>query len=159
MTTKRKQWEHKKEANQRRTNMITAQELFDNALHGVLKQGGQSFDKKKGCVYRDPSGRRCGIGHSIPDAEYSSNFEGVPVITMRALCSSEQPVTRYISTNLLDLAQSLQHAHDRHAAGDSFLYNFEVSMKGVADRYDLQTPPWLCNRDHPDHPLRGGGHV
>ena len=139
--------------------MITAQELFDNALHGVLKQGGQSFDKEEGCVYRDPSGRRCGIGHSIPDAEYRSNFEGESVITLRALCSSEQPVTRYISTNLLDLAQSLQGAHDRHAAGDSFLYNFEVSMKGVADRYDLQTPPWLCNRDHPDRPMGGGGHV
>ena len=139
--------------------MITAQELFDNALHGVLKQGGQSFDKKKGCVYRDPSGRRCGIGHSIPDAEYSSNFENKSVITLWTLCSSEKPVTRYISRNLLTLAQSLQRAHDRHAAGDSFLYNFEVSMKGVADRYGLQTPPWLCNRDHPDHPLRGGGHV
>ena len=144
--------------------MITAQELFDNALHGVLKQGGQSFDKEEGCVYRGPSGRRCGIGHSIPDAEYSSNFEGEPVITLRALCSSEKPVTRYISTNLLDLAQSLQHAHDRHAhdrhaAGDRFLYYFEISMEEVADSYDLQTPPWLCNRDHPDHPLRGGGHV
>ena len=137
--------------------MITAQELFDNALHGVLKQGGQSFDKKKGCVYRDPSGRRCGIGHSIPDAEYSSNFEGVPVINMWALCSSEQPVTRYISRHLRVLAQSLQRAHDRHAAENNFLYNCGVNMKGLAVRYDLQTPPWLCNRDHPDHPLRGGG--
>jgi hypothetical protein len=56
---------------------LTPQQVFDNALHGVIAQGAFSKldDAAQTCAYRGTGGMKCGIGHSIPDAIYSLEFD------------------------------------------------------------------------------------
>ena len=73
------------------------QELFTNALNGVVGQGGYAFGVPKdvplaappGCYYRLflPDGRalKCGIGHSIPDERYDPAMEGQDVCSVAVL--------------------------------------------------------------------------
>jgi hypothetical protein len=61
--------------------MKTLQEIFDTAYLGLAKQG---FERSMGhtrqnfvtCAYRGDDGRKCAIGHCIPDDKYEPDFEG-----------------------------------------------------------------------------------
>ena len=44
-------------------------EIVQEAYGAVIKQGGPSMDVE-GCCYRSPTGRKCTIGHMIPDKHY-----------------------------------------------------------------------------------------
>lgn len=56
---------------------IDKQTIFNNAFLGVLKQGVPSVSIKLGmCAYRGDEGRKCAIGHSIADEEYTEEMEG-----------------------------------------------------------------------------------
>lgn len=43
--------------------MMTAQQIFETAVRGVLKQGSFSADECGICFYQDAKGNRCVIGH------------------------------------------------------------------------------------------------
>lgn len=53
------------------------QAIFDVGVLGVLDQGGRSVAVSDGraCLYRGDGGRRCILGHSIPDAKYHFRLE------------------------------------------------------------------------------------
>lgn len=60
---------------------MNEQELFNKAYIGLDGQGfKRSFDIDKGrCMYRGPDGRKCAIGHAIPDELYDPIMEeGMP---------------------------------------------------------------------------------
>lgn len=65
-----------------REHYETLQQVFDDAYLGLAAQGfvrsvrhdwnGASI----GCAYRGDEGRRCALGHCIPDARYTNALEG-----------------------------------------------------------------------------------
>jgi hypothetical protein len=59
-------------------------ETFDNAVVALLEQGEKSMNPEEeeesgGCAYRDNHGRRCFVGHMLPDGMYDPCFEGSAV--------------------------------------------------------------------------------
>lgn len=121
---------------------LTAQQLFDNALLGVRKDGYRgsfqvtvSDDPNSGilivkCRYRF-EGRACGIGHSIPDALYDPRMEmkSASALTYDPLAGhdGDDDILSPVSGNSAALAvkiknlfgdaseeflQALQYAHD-----------------------------------------------
>jgi hypothetical protein len=48
----------------------TAQEVFDTAVGGVLRQGRPSVTEDGLCCYQDADGMKCAIGHLIPEAVF-----------------------------------------------------------------------------------------
>lgn len=54
---------------------LDRQWAFDTALAGLRKQGRKSDDGDS-CLYRGPSGTRCGVGFLIPDERYNDDLEG-----------------------------------------------------------------------------------
>jgi hypothetical protein len=56
--------------------MMTRQGIFDKAWTGLKAQGFMRSMRGKGCAYRGAEGRRCAIGHCIPDAAYRDEWEG-----------------------------------------------------------------------------------
>lgn len=62
---------------------MTLQEQFNTVVRGLAKQEWrQSREPVVGeCLYRHPDGRRCSIGHLIPDEKYEPAMEG-DVVTL-----------------------------------------------------------------------------
>lgn len=56
------------------------QKLIDKAYTGVVEQGQLSVDINGACRYRMVTDKgqtlKCGVGHLIPDLEYTSRLEG-----------------------------------------------------------------------------------
>lgn len=83
----------------------TRQEIFDLAWNGLKAQGFERSTSWTGrCAYRGDGGRKCAIGHSIPDEAYDPELEG-PI---------EHPVlvAANISRSDLDFCRALQRKHD-----------------------------------------------
>lgn len=98
---------------------MTDQETFDFVVRALHKQGGPSIGGNPGsptsCAYRSTTGRKCAVGHLIPDEEYKPRFEGVILIDLLAA----HELLR-LQPQVLLLGQ-LQAAHD-------------VTRSGIADK-------------------------
>jgi hypothetical protein len=53
---------------------LTNQQFFDNAVTGVIGQGGPSTGGDT-CLYRSPDGKKCAAGNNLLDEEYDAGFE------------------------------------------------------------------------------------
>ncbi len=83
----------------------TRQEIFDLAWNGLKAQGFERARHKiGGCAYRDEAGRRCAIGHCIPDDAYEDELEGP--IGRDVLDAAN------ISQADLEFCRNLQRRHD-----------------------------------------------
>lgn len=66
--------------------MMTGQEMFDEVVTQLVKQGGPSYkidkeeNNKRVCLYRGPNNRRCAIGWLIKDEDYKPEFETSSVL-------------------------------------------------------------------------------
>lgn len=49
---------------------MTKQEVFDKVVRGLASQGYQTSMRGGTCKYRGEGGRKCALGHLIPDALY-----------------------------------------------------------------------------------------
>lgn len=88
--------------------MITRQEIFDLAWKGLKAQGFEkSYDPSFGCLYRGPEGRRCAIGHVIPDDRYATTLEGKSPLTIEVSSAAN------LSENDTSFADDLQMCHDK----------------------------------------------
>lgn len=110
------------------------QETFDLAVCGVINQGGPSVEKAR-CRYRSTNGRRCVVGHCIPDERYRPDLEGL---------SATHDEVRSILTSLGYnewLLDDLQSAHDEtHSlTGVAWLDAFVGEVQEVAEEYGLNT--------------------
>jgi hypothetical protein len=110
---------------------FTDQQVFDFVAGKLLAQG-QGAMVRGNCVYRCEDGRKCAVGHLIPDALYSDRMEGNNVDSVYF------PAIRADSAKL-SLMQCLQQAHDWAAdAGrtddsqDEFLTLFKNRMRSIA---------------------------
>jgi hypothetical protein len=55
------------------------QDIFDEVLAHLRKQGQKSVFDSKTCAYRNGAGLKCPIGYLIPAGSYSSKIEGTTV--------------------------------------------------------------------------------
>ena len=108
-----------------------AQTMYNNALFGIRKQGCQSLGSDDFvCMYRGDNGTKCALGHSIPDAEYRSAFEGCGIAN-NTFNFARNWFVKSFGEGCMELAYSLQMIHDKNYA------NFELQMKACAEQYGL----------------------
>lgn len=118
---------------------LTKQEIFDKAYKGVIEQGGPSIlpgvDVK--CRYRDRQGRKCALGHCIPDEKYMPEFEHLDLLGVHAI------VKELSNVGAVFLAD-LRNCHDNSAYlcrdEEDFLNRFRTRCQKFAKRYKLEVP-------------------
>lgn len=124
--------------------MPTNQEIFNQVIEGIFRQGGPSFvyyedSKDIICKYRWSNGRKCAAGLIMPDDEYSEDVEGYPV-------DNERINPWFYKNTDIDFMKTLQIVHDEtirneetqgFLSDEDFLKKWVIKMKKVADDYDL----------------------
>lgn len=132
------------------------QRLFNKSCRGLARQGfyrSMHAEQKDMfgspipplCAYRDEHGRRCAIGHLIPDHLYSPGYEGLDVV---GLMATEQPPlfglepheaedeTTHFGDELRQFLIDLQFAHDTAERPLEMIAN----LTRVADKHNLLLP-------------------
>jgi len=118
----------------------TEQEVFDQVINHLRKQGGRStFDEDefvdtgeleyKGCAYRGSEGRKCAAGCLIGDDEYSVELEGQnwEYLSLKDIV----PRTK------MSLITELQYLHDNVSQE-----SWNTRARDIAEDYGLNyTPP------------------
>lgn len=122
---------------------MNAQEIFDIAAQGVIKQGTPSF-KNGRCRYRGDDGCKCGVGHLLPDDVAAAADEGCDGtgIGARHLFSMLPPKLVQKVEELRPyetLLAHLQFAHDEAAKSlpEDFIATFKEQMRALADHRAL----------------------
>lgn len=128
---------------------ITA--LAHTAIRGVLNQGGPSVipspypGNAPVCAYHSPSGRRCVIGHILPDEFYDPLFERR---NLQSLVTYEKDALPPYLVEHVGFFQELQKAHDdawqySRLYGEGFLPNFSAFAATTLLRWDIPLPEEL----------------
>jgi hypothetical protein len=116
---------------------MSLQKIFDTVATHLLKQGCRAENPAKGCMYRDPKGRKCAAGALISDGLYArfnpdgdlfdtgpkkweryNSLEGTTVGALPATVMREMVGTgddAYGSIRLTGLIGELQTIHDGDA--------------------------------------------
>ena len=127
---------------------MTVQEIFDKVLFALRKQGVAAGDWTGShftCSYKDSQGRRCAVGHLIPD-EYISLF----VSNQPLICYSKGLIQKLGFEEHLSFLRQLQALHDSYLPyvgapdrlGERSMHLWEIRMKALADNRGLiYTPP------------------
>ena len=117
---------------------VTAQEVFDVAVEGVILQGGPSVSGKS-CVYRARNGRECAAGQLIPDEIDYKLMEGNSFGGTR--CSLSATLAKHFR-----LVADLQCTHDEASSHNlkddrGFLNDFARRVSVLARAHNLTVPP------------------
>jgi len=114
---------------------VTAQEVFDQSVGGVIRQGRQSVEGNGMCRYRDPQGGACAYGQCIPDSLYTPDMEGN---TITALADGGFEIPESLVPHLCLLTE-LQLAHDSELEPPDSIWldTFKVRAWHVANRHNL----------------------
>jgi hypothetical protein len=110
---------------------MNSQELFNKACIGLAKQGFERSLKRRHsvqCAYRGLDGRRCAIGHAIPDDLYAPKMD-----VSGSLC---QIMTTIGLTCTLGFATDLRRAHDRSLSPASM----KTRLAALAREYGITVP-------------------
>lgn len=143
-----------------------AQVMFNRAYLGVLAQGGPSIDASIGwCLYRSDCGRKCSIGHNIPDDRYRLGFEHKDVSLLLDVRPMPIPELEYLTAYQLMAIQpflgALQRSHDGPAPDvgavvddvdvedHEYIFIFKKDMAALALRYGLTVPNEPSANDEP----------
>ena len=126
---------------------VTAQEVFDVAVEGVILQGAPSIapggTKASDCSYRTPEGLECGAGQLWPDELYDEGMEGQSISGV----ADGDGVPESLCVHL-QLLKDIQRTHDDAAVACSgarkgFPESFAKRALRLANLYDLTIPPLL----------------
>lgn len=117
------------------------QHILNTVAEKLIEQGvpAMVFSDDMGmkvCAYRGDDGRRCAVGHLIPDYAYRSDMENVSVDLL---------IERgWMPEGLRDaeFLEALQGAHD-NADPRYFCSELSQALYDIADAYNL-TPPAAC---------------
>ncbi len=134
---------------------MTLQEIFDKTTNAIIAQGGPSLTRKveRGCAYRGVNGRKCAIGHLIPDELYDKDIEGGG---FQALLDEHPELATHFKTISTDkkaprLLESLQYAHDAAVVDSSEYYfdSYKREIVAVAERFglSLENIQWPGNKE------------
>ena len=133
--------------------VMTAQEVFDVAVNGVLAQGRPSVDGRGICKYRG-RGVKCAAGHVLKDAHYDkltwdseTHDSSLSAIVERG----DAPDYMFAHQSLLE---RLQAAHDDKAqfADDAtglemWLMDFRIKARKIAKDRKLRMPVALHKKN------------
>lgn len=123
---------------------------FNNAWHGVIKQGGPCVGRVGGlsaaCLYRGPGDTKCAVGHSIPDDQYKPGMECLGVYNL--IHELKLDVDGIFTNGNYVFLSRLQDAHDnstytqtnRRVEGAEFIKEFKARMRDIAEQYELEVP-------------------
>lgn len=123
---------------------MNRQEIFDTVLTKLREQVYRSDSSGVGgCAYRGSNGRKCAVGHLIPDAIYSREMENK---TVGALIRTFRDVLPDYINNNQEFLRELQMAHDEvlpniYANDDElrrYTANWEERMQMAASLYGLK---------------------
>ena len=111
-------------------SLTDEQEMFSTAYIGLAGQGWEkSIDNSK-CVYRAPkTGKKCAIGHCIPDNLYDESFEGFDVYRGLRLLGD-------VNKEMYWFADALQECHDRADTPE----NMKQRFHDFAEEHSLTIP-------------------
>jgi len=117
---------------------MTAQEVFDKSVGGIIAQGGPSMGPNGFCAYRGENNCKCAVGQVMDDLyylpEYDCNEEGEGTTLSQLLRKGR------VQPNLLphtDLLIALQHRHDDMGSGIT-LEDFKERAKALAVSHGLE---------------------
>lgn len=103
--------------------MLNRQACLERATLGLVQQNDWSVDEENGrCLYRGPNGRKCGVGHLIPDERYNPDIELAWANSAKVLRAIDpalgsielSPVLALDDGQFLNMLQRM--LHDRHAS-------------------------------------------
>jgi len=114
---------------------MSEQELFDEIVANLLKQGKPSISDKGQCYYRGPEGLKCAVGWVISDNEYDENMEFKSVTDL--LEGGQLPCSL---TPHVKLLSRLQIAHDNWGEHKDTEV-FKNVLKRIATERKLQYEP------------------
>lgn len=121
----------------------TQQEIFDEIVGGLIKQGKPSLNEFWQCSYRGRDGTKCAAGQIIPDDKYDVGMEN-------HFFSTTFYGQQNFAHQMLMFIEQLQSAHDgifvsttngkeREAITDAqWLASFIEGAKHVSRRYHLE---------------------
>lgn len=132
------------------------QALFNKAVKGLARQGfAPSYlpDGEGTCAYRGEDGKRCALGHLIPDAVYKPEMEGHNALDLLAPGGSWGTGLRVTDLEgmagydidedqeqqLAEFLFGLQGCHDSAASPGVM----RVELQDFADLHGLALPPTL----------------
>lgn len=107
---------------------MTDQEIFNTVVRGLRGQGWQRSVEGGSCRYRCDDGRKCAVGHLIPDERYSPDLEGVAVVRPSVLYALGIP-------HYTPVLGRLQVLHD-----DSGPILLEERMRRFGKKHNLEWP-------------------
>lgn len=130
------------------------QEIYDTAVAGLASQEFKPSYSTNSCQYRDANGRKCAIGHCIPEDIYSPAMEGRSIVNLISRDSIyEGPFALQIrhlfagiSTSNLD---NLQACHDSALRENGvfdengFPERLKARLRGFGQTMGLQVPAIL----------------
>lgn len=112
---------------------LTMQQVYDNALNGVVRQGCFSSLFGKGCFYNHPENPNvhCGIGHSIPP-DWRVGEEHV----LYLLYDDDRVAKLFLGLPERFLSDT-QATHDTARRRGKSMDEFKKDMKKLAKKYRL----------------------
>ena len=116
------------------------QEVYDTAVAGLASQGFQhSYNESGICAYRDvdadANGRKCAIGHCIPDEVYSPEMELKSIATL--LSGTFENLRAMFPTHISkETLRELQLCHDMPDSPRGM----RVALWDFARKYKLRMP-------------------
>ena len=121
-----------------KTNEEKYQEIFTKAYLGLASQGFEKSLKSNMndiCMYKGLAGRRCAIGHVIPDDMYCEELEGLGATAPSVL----KVVWPDANSDERLFLEELQRSHDYSGPNT----NMEILLQAFAEKYNLQIPATL----------------
>ena len=113
---------------------ISAQEVFNQSISGIVAQGGPARDSRGHCKYRTDSGRKCAVGQVLTDEEYHLDMDNPKI--GGAVHSITLPDRLNPHFYLLE---DLQGIHD-DTDGDEDLPRFIADAAALAVHHNLEMP-------------------
>lgn len=110
---------------------MNRQQIFDTVVSKLLIQGQNSVDEVV-CRYRGPEGRKCAIGHLIPDELYNPDFEtrSIDMILEDEKLSKNLPSWMFEEKDFL---YRLQAMHDDEISEDLVGEEFRTELLAAAE--------------------------
>lgn len=118
---------------------MTLQTILNTSTAALVKQGKRSADADGFCMFRDPDGNKCAVGHLIPDADYDPLFDkplgenGFGNRHVLELYAEKLDVPAHF-------LQALQLRHDNAKNPETFVADFLANVKDLAILYNLEMP-------------------
>jgi hypothetical protein len=114
----------------------TRQEIFDQVVNGLRKQGRESINSEGACSYKNEEGLKCAAGQLVSDEFYNKNIEGYLVCFGNEALEHNKATQALVNSGVnpqdLKLVSDLQYIHD-----NCIVSEWEWQWKDIAKEYGL----------------------